>query len=74
MRSWDFDTSNSQMRKAVEDLQVAWQETTNDWNDSVSQKFCKEQLEPIVPAMKLANEAIGRMQHLTTQIQKECES
>ena len=74
MRPWDFDTSNGQMRKAMQDLQVAWEETTNDWTDHVSEKFCDEHLEPLLPAMKMANEAISRMQNLTNQIQQECES
>ena len=74
MRPWDFDTSSGQLRRAIEDLQVAWQETTNQWNDSISQKFCEEHLEPIGPAIKTGLDAIGRMRQLASQIQKEVES
>lgn len=73
MRPWDFDTGSSQLRKAMEDLQIAWQEVSEEWSDGVSQKFCEEQLEPIAPKMKLAMDAIGRMQQLSNQIQHECE-
>lgn len=74
MRHWDFDTSSSHLRKAMEDLQIAWQETSIEWSDAVSQKFCEEQLEPIAPIMKLSLDAVGRMQQLTKQIQQECET
>ena len=74
MRPWDFDTSGSQLRRAYEDLQTAWQETTDQWNDSISQKFCTDHLEPLAPVMKLTMDALGRMQHMASQIQKECES
>ncbi len=74
MRPWDLDTSASQLRKATEDLQLAWEETTEQWQDEVSQSFCERYLEPIGPAMKLSLDAVGRMQQLLNQIQKECES
>ncbi len=74
MRPWDFDTSAARLRKATEDLQIAWQQTAEQWNDEVSQKFCERHLEPIGPAMKLSLDAVGRMQQLMIQIQNECES
>ncbi|NOZ41530.1 MAG: hypothetical protein GXP24_15075 [Planctomycetes bacterium] len=73
MRPWDFDTSAARMRKATEDLQVAWEQTTEQWHDEVSRKFCEQHLEPIGPAMKLSLDAVGRMQQLMNQIQNECE-
>ncbi|NOY41316.1 MAG: hypothetical protein GXP26_05710 [Planctomycetes bacterium] len=73
MRPWDFDTSSGQLRKAIEDLQIAWQETTSEWNDGISQKFCEEHLEPIGPVTKLAFDAVGRMQQLTNHIKQDCE-
>jgi len=73
MRPWDFDTSAARMRKATEDLQVAWEQNTEQWHDEVSRKFCEQHLEPIGPAMKLSLDAVGRMQQLMNQIQNECE-
>ena len=74
MKPWDLDTSAAHLRDAMDDLQIAWQQTTDSWQDGVSQKFCETHLEPIGPAYKLAIEAIGRMQQLVNQIQRECES
>lgn len=74
MRPWDLDTSAAQLRSAMEDLQIAWQATTDHWQDGVSQKFCEAHLEPIGPALKQSLDAISQMQQLINQMQRECES
>lgn len=73
MRPWDLETNAARMRKATEALQLSWQETNDVWNDSVSQKFCETYLEPLGPAMKLTLDAVGRMQQLVNEIQRDCE-
>lgn len=73
MRPWDFDTSSARLRKATEALQNNWQEASESWSDGVSEKFCEKHLEPIGPAIKLALDAVGRMQQLMNQIQHDCE-
>ncbi len=73
MRPWDFDTSAARLRKATETLQIAWEQTAEQWEDGVSQSFCEQHLEPIGPAMKLSLDAVGRMQQLMNQIQQEVE-
>lgn len=71
MRPWDLDTSAAQLRKAMEDLQIAWQTTDSNWQDSVSQKFSETYLEPIGPVLKQTLEAVGQMQQLVGQMQRE---
>jgi len=71
MRPWDLDTSAAQLRKAMEDLQVAWQVTDEQWQDSVSQKFSETHLQPIGPAMKQTLEAVGQIQQLVNQMQRD---
>ena len=73
MKPWDLDTGAAQLRDGMEDLQIAWQHTAEVWQDGVSQKFCQTHLEPIGPALKMALDAISRMQQLVNQIQRECE-
>jgi len=74
MRPWDLDTGAARLRKATEELQIAWEQTAEQWQDAVSQKFCERHLEPISPAMKLSLDAVGRMQQLMNQIQQEVEN
>jgi len=71
MRPWDLDTSAAQLRKAMEDLQVAWKTTDEQWQDSVSQKFSETHLQPIGPALKQTLEAVGQMQQLVNQMQRD---
>ncbi len=74
MRQWDLDTSAANLRDALEDLQIAWQQTTEQWEDTVSRKFCETHLEPIGPALKKSLDTVGQMQQLVDQIWRECES
>ena len=74
MRQWDLDTSSAHLRDALEELQIAWQQTSEQWEDAVSRKFCKTHLEPIGPALKRSLDAVGQMQQLVDQIWRECES
>ncbi len=71
MRPWDLDTSAAQLRKAMEDLQGAWQTADESWQDSVSQKFSETHLQPIGPALKQTLEAVGQMQQLVSQMQRD---
>ncbi len=74
MRPWDFDTSASRLRKATEDLQLAWELTAEQWQDEVSQNFCEKHLEPLGPAMKMSLDAVARMRQLMTQVQAELDA
>jgi hypothetical protein len=74
MRPWDLDTSAAQLRHALEDLQVAWRQTEDEWRDPVSQKFCETHLEPIGPALKKALDAVGQMRQLVSQMTRDIES
>lgn len=72
MANWDLYTSAARIRKATEDLQVAWQEVSEQWSDEVSRKFCETHLEPIGPATKISLDAVSRMQQLMNQIEQDC--
>jgi hypothetical protein len=74
MRQWDLETSAANLHDAIDELQVAWQESGEYWDDEVSRKYCEQHLDPIGPAMKLALDAIARMNQLVARIQHECES
>lgn len=73
MAQWDLYTNAARIRKATEELQIAWQETTEYWSDDVSRTFCERHLEPIGPATKISLDAVSRMQQLMKQIQQDCE-
>ncbi len=74
MRKWDLETSSAQLRDALEELQMAWRDTGDHWEDSVSQSFCETYLEPMGPAIKKTQEAVARMQQLLDHVYRDCES
>ena len=74
MATIDLFTGAAHLRDATEELQSAWQQTTEDWNDPVSRKFCQRYLDPIGPSMKMSLDAIGQMGQMIQQMQRECES
>jgi hypothetical protein len=74
MATFDLLTGAAHLRDATEELQLAWQQTAEQWNDPVSRKFCQQYLEPIGPSVKMSLDAIGQTGHLIQQMQRECES
>jgi hypothetical protein len=73
MKRCDLMTSASRIRHALENLETVWQQSADQWDDVVSQKFAERNLEPMIPKLKMALDAISRMQHLMTEVQRDCE-
>jgi len=73
MRKCDLSNGAGRIRHALENLEVAWNEAATDWNDSVSRGFRENHLEPIVPQLKLALDAISRMDLLIDEVERDCE-
>jgi hypothetical protein len=42
-------------------------------DDAVSQRFAEQHLEPLVPKLKTALDAIARMHNLLTEAQRDCD-
>ena len=74
MRQWDLDTSAAHLRDALDELQIAWRNTGEYWQDSVSENYCENYLEPLGPAVKKSLEAVSRMQELLDRAYRDCES
>jgi len=74
MANFDLFTGAAHLRDATEELQLAWQHVTEHWDDSVSQNFCQQHLEPIGPSMKMSLDSIGQIGQFIQQMQRECES
>jgi hypothetical protein len=74
MRKCDLITGASRIRHALEQLETAWHESSAEWNDAVSRNFQEHHLEPMIPQLKLALDAIGRMNLLINEVERDCES
>lgn len=73
MKSCDLETGAGRIRHALEELELAWAESTSQWNDEVSRAFAERHLEPLVPVVKTSLDAIGRMDTLLRSAQRDCE-
>lgn len=73
MKNCDLETGASRIRRGLEELELSWVESTSEWNDEVSQAFAERHLEPIVPIVKTALDAIGRMDTILRSAQRDCE-
>ena len=73
MRNPDLHTGATQIRKGLELVQETWEESLDQWNDVVSERFQEQYLEPLVPEIKLALDTISRMQLLLNEVQRDLE-
>jgi hypothetical protein len=73
MRKCDLATPAARIRHALESLELAWHESGDSWDDAVRQRFAERELEPMIPKVKIALDAIGRMHQLLTEVQRDCE-
>jgi hypothetical protein len=74
MRKCDLSTPTGRIRHAVENLEIVWSESSTQWNDAVSRRFREQHLEPMLPKLKLALDAISRMSLLIDDVERDCES
>jgi hypothetical protein len=74
MRKCDLSTGAGRIRHALEHLETVWNEREAEWNDAVSLGFQRRHLEPMIPRIKLALDAIGRMSLLISEVERDCES
>jgi hypothetical protein len=74
MRKCDLATGAARIRHALENLEVVWSENSQAWNDAVSRRFREHHLDPMIPRLKLALDAIARMDLLMNEVERDCES
>ncbi len=73
MRKCDLETGATRVRKSLDDLLHAWDQAHDQWHDRVSDQFFQQHIEPLVPEVRLALDAIARMHLLLNEVQRDCE-
>jgi hypothetical protein len=74
VRKCDLATGAARIRHALENIEVVWSDASQEWNDAVSRRFREQHLDPLVPRLKLALDAISRMGLLIDEVERDCES
>jgi len=73
MKNCDLESGAGRIRHALKELEFAWADSQAEWNDEVSRAFCEHHLEPMIPVVKTALDAILRMDVMLRQAQRDCE-
>ena len=73
MKACDLQSGAGRIRRALEHLELAWSEATTQWNDEVSRGFAEGHLEPMIPVVKTALDAVGRMDLMLREAQRDLE-
>jgi hypothetical protein len=74
MRQCDLYSGAGRIRHALDNLEAVWSEVSEQWDDAVSRRFREHHLEPMVPSVKMALDAIARMSLLLDEVERDCES
>ncbi len=74
MSSGNMHTSAAHIRDAMRELQAAWLDAAQHWNDGVSRRFCENYLEPLGPLVKLSLDTISRTAQTVDQMYRECDA
>jgi hypothetical protein len=74
VRVCDLTTGANKLLLSYQALKLAWNNTAEQWRDSVRAEFEATYLEPLEPEIKAAVDAIQRLDQVLAQAYHECES
>ena len=69
----DFATPAGKLRKASKLLELAWEDTQQQWDDATTAAFEEKFLVELRPKVKDALDATARISELLSRAQHECE-
>jgi len=61
MKVADLSGGAAKLALSLKQLGIKWESAKETWNDGTSKKFHKDNIEPLMPAVKETLEAIGRL-------------
>jgi len=68
----ELRSSSARIREALDQLNVAWSQTTQKWNDAACHRFEQQHLEPIGPQVRAALDAISHIDQILQRADREC--
>ena len=66
----DLGSPAAKIHSALEDLQVAWGNTLEHWQDENSRRFEEEHLIPLAQTVRISLDAVGRMNESIQQAER----
>ena len=68
-----LNVAQVKLTQAMKEIIVHWENTTDIWNDPVSQDFQRYYLEPIEPSVRSALVGMRHMLELVHKARQECQ-
>jgi hypothetical protein len=59
--------------KAMKDLLMRWADAKSQWNDSTSDNFEKNRLQPLETDLRSATTAMDQMAQILNQVRRDCQ-
>jgi len=67
-----LSTGQAKLKEAGRELAARWGETRGCWHDEVARRFETEFVEPLLAALRDAQEAMSRMDAVVEQVRHDC--
>jgi uncharacterized protein YukE len=61
MKVADLSSGASKLANALKQLNIKWESAKDTWRDSRAKTFQKDNVEPLLPAVKETLDALGRL-------------
>jgi uncharacterized protein YukE len=71
MRAGDLSSGASKLANALKQLNLKWDAATDTWNDGRAKAFHKENVEPLLPAVKEMLDALGRLAEVFDRAERD---
>ncbi len=65
-------TGQAKLKEAGKELAARWAEARGYWHDDVARRFETEFVEPLLAALRDAQEAMSRMDAVVEQVRRDC--
>lgn len=65
-------TGRTKLKQSYQALGELWEQTADDWDDSVRKQFGKDHIEPLAPEVTAALRAIDRLDVVLHRMKSDC--
>ncbi len=65
-------SARKRLSDAERTLMMHWDRVSEVWDDAASRRFYEEHVGPLVPAVRSATQAMGRMHDIVERAKREC--
>jgi hypothetical protein len=72
MRIADLSTGATQLRDALETLQLKWSDTQEQWDDASSRNLAENHLKPLATAVAAAHPVVLHLASVLAQAERDC--